>query len=514
MRFPRALLLSLSIFLPLRTVTCEKKLQQHLYRVVTAEEGGWKSSDVKDFEAGAPVLCHKNLTDCFAGEGVDWFSQERTEPCDVEEIEASLIRVKYDEESRLVPAECCETFRWDDTCIYATPQGLLHHATWQDSMILPENALRGMKIVEDSYGNQIRRRFDELPVLVLNFGYVEYDEKDEVLLVDINIPFRVTHSSRYEAPYYRSMKHKQVSLIADELELMKRSKDLGMNAKGGPFPLTYFSIPQALAEVDEPTMQFFIRSLPQHGYGTGLYASSLSHLGKLSQNSKVLDGSEYFIQEIIDDFDLILGHEFHIEFYILFHAGRVYMHQNAKILLEPLIQCDNSTKQYREWPESSPIGIETECIHSFLSIQSTGKERQWMESIFDTLITILPVLEPVIQATAADTDEKLYHIFSAKAMIRQNDKVLITSVLAWPIVDWLETDYGGDSCTSATKLSLEETYLAYEDSVSTMYGDFFAIVLGLANTTTTNDVESCSLLDGRVREVIDYQSASKATKIL
>jgi hypothetical protein len=52
----------------------------------------------------------------------------------------------------------------------------------------------------------------------------------------------------------------------------------------------------------------------------------------------------------------------------------------------------------------------------------------------------------------------------------------------------------------------------YEDVVSTMFADFFAIVLGLADTGTclessSDDAQSCRpILEGRVREVISTVS--------
>jgi len=123
-----------------------------LYRVIKAHEGGWKKSDVAaPFKTGAQVFCHKDMTLCSSGEGVDFLSNEKTVLCEVEVADTTLIRVKCEdrEKSQLMSDECCETATTEDTSVYATPRGLIHYATWGNTE--PITIATGMKIVEDSY---------------------------------------------------------------------------------------------------------------------------------------------------------------------------------------------------------------------------------------------------------------------------------------------------------------------------------------------------------------------------
>jgi hypothetical protein len=232
-------------------------------------------------------------------------------------------------------------------------------------------------------------------------------------------------------------------------------------------------------------------------------------LNTLWERRAKVQGSQVVIQQVITNLSQIQGHAFDIEFYILIHAGRVYLHQNAQVVLVPR-KVFNGTQQI----ESTPA-VEQNCAHSFLSNKSVGTEKQWLEAILAQLVATLPVLEPVIRATVSDTDGKLYHLFGVSAMICDDNGVaLIRGFNDWPVVDWQETGYDHASCDALSELSLEERKMVYEETLSAMFGDFFAIVMGLVNTTAvTDDSEySCALLDGRVREVIGFQSPSNAAK--
>jgi hypothetical protein len=474
-----------------------------LYRVLTAEEGGWRKSDVTALKAGAEVYCHRNVSLCSSGEGVDWLSPEKTMGCKIQESDNSLMQVKCNgqEASQLISAECCEPAGFlDDTPVYATPEGLIHYATWGGTE--PRNIAKGMMMVEQTYGNELISRYGNEPVLFLHFADWEYDEKKDNYSIDNNVPARVHGSPRYKPPYYRSMLKQDYIEVTKQWKLIKRIKALGMDVMGGPFPRTYLSILEALTEVEDRTAQFFIRSLYDN-YGTGIHVDSRDILAALWERRAKVAGSQVVIQEVITDLSHIRGQAFDIMFYILIHAGRVYMHQNAQVVLVPRQVFFNGTKQ------KEPV-IEQECAHSFLSSKSAGKEKQWQEAIFAQLVAALPVLEPVIRVTAEDAEGKLYHLFSVTGMIRENGEALIRNFNEWPVVDWKETGYDRASCAWLGELSVDERKRAYEDTLSTMFGDFFAIVMGLGNTTAfTDDSEcSCALLDGRVREAIGFQSPS------
>lgn len=476
----------------------DMKQTDRLYRVIKAEKGGWERSDVAATEKGSYVYCHKDITQC--DEGVDWLSQHRTMLCKVQERDTTLIRVKCDnqDEIQLLPDECCEAASAADTCVYATPKGLIHYATWGNYE--PVTIAGGMKIVEDTYEAQLRT--GSPPVLLNYFADYVYDTDKEEFQIDSNIPFRVEQSSLYKPPHYRALLREQVYEISDKWQLLKRIKALEMNFLGGPFPVTYLTILEALTEVDDPTAHFFIRSL-KDDYGTGVLVESREQLNGLWERHATIQGVQVVIQPVIQDLSLMHDHSFDIAFYVLVHAGRVYMQQNAQVLLTPRQVFNGSDNKQQE------SSIDNDCVHSFLSNKSTGKEKQWLEAIRAQLVATLPVLEPVIHATAEDNDGTTYQVFAGKAMIRDTGEALIRSIVDWPVVDWDETGYNNTSCASIGKKTIDERKTEYEETLSIMHGDFFAIVLGLANTTAVTDDSETFLLDGRVREVVGFQRPSK-----
>jgi len=359
---------------------------------------------------------------------------------------------------------------------------------------------------------QLRSRYGNVPVPFLYFADWEWDRKLKKFTIDSNIPHRVKKSSLYQPPFFRTLLRQETDTISDKWKLAERIKALGMNFKGSPFPVTYFTIPEALAEVTDPVAQFFIKSI-KDDYGSGVHVQSRETLNALWESHAAIQGVQVVIQEVMTDLSQIVGHQFDIKFYVLISSGRVYMHQNAEIVLSSRQVFNGTSMQKERHPESSLL--DRECIHSFLSSRSTGKGKQWLEAIHAQLVATLPVMEPVIQATATENDGNAYHIFAGQAIIRENGEALIKSYVDWPIVDWTDTGFNDTTCDDSTSdlKSLEERKAGYEETLSTMFGDFFAISLGLANTTAfTDDSESRVLLDGRVREAIGFRIPSNVVQ--
>jgi len=485
--------------------TLNKVKTGRLYRVIKAHEGGWKTSDVgAPFEAGAQVYCHYDMTLCAAGEGVDFISDQNTELCEVVEVlDIGQLRVncEEDEKAKLISDDCCEKAVTEDASVYATPRGLIHYATWGNWE--PNNIARGINMVEETYEYQLRRRYRGVPLPLLYFADWQWNREQKRYSIDNTIPKRFKISSLYQpqAPFYRTLTRTQTYPISDKWELVTRIKALGMNSKGGPFPVSYFTIPEALTSVH--TAQFLIKSI-QDEYGTGIYVQSRDVLNGLWEKQATIQGVQVVIEEVVTDLSQIAGHQFDIKFYVLVHAGRVYMHQNAEVVLAPR-PIFNGTTTLQQTLLSS-IG-DTECVHSFLSNKSSEEGKRWLESIQAQLVAALPAIEPVTRATEGEGDRKLYHIFAGKAVVRDNGDALILSFTDWPIVDWNDTGYDDSTCNGTTsELTVDERRVAYEETLSTIFFDFYSIVLGLANTTVTDDF----LLDGRVREAIGFRSPSKA----
>lgn len=482
-----------------------------LYRVVNAAEGGWKASDVgAPFKIGSIVYCHKDTSNCSSddglGEGVDFLSNERTLECKVEAEETDLVRVKCEKEdnTRLLSPECCETATPADTSVYATPDNLVHYATWGNTE--PITIATGMKLVEETYGAQLRTRYEAVPVIFLYFADWEFDKTADTWAIDNVVPRRVAKSSVYHAPFHRTLSRAQTEILSNRRKLALRIKQLGMNSKGGPFLATYFTLEQALTAVKEPTAEFFVKYIAD-GYAGGIHAQSHEELSALWEKHRT---SDVVIQEVLTDLAQLSGHQFDIKFYVLVHSGRVYMHQNAEVVLQPRRIFNGTTTQQGK---PSPLG-DNECVHSFLSNKSTGMERGWLEAIRAQLVAALPVMEPVVRATSAD-DGRLYQIFAGKAMIREsNGDAVIVSFSDWPVVDFPDTGYDSPVCDDSTsELSIEQRKAAYEQTIGEMLGDFFSIALGVANTTAiADDEESCFLIGGRVREAIAFRSPNKIAR--
>lgn len=471
-----------------------------LYRVIKADEGGWKASDVgAPFEDGAQVYCHKDISRC-ASSGVDFLSNEMTILCNVEDSDSTLIRVKCEGEdkSRLMLDECCEIATLEDTSVYATPKGLIHYATWGSTE--PVTIIVGMKMVEERYEKELLRRYNGVPLPFMYFADWDYNSKKDKYDIDSNIPTRVQQSTLYQPPFYRTLLKEQTDVVSDKVSLAERIKDLRMNFLGGPFLNSWFTMREALESVPDPSAHFFVKSI-HADYGSGVHVTNRKTLRILYEQNANLIGAQVVVEEAVPDLLQISGNQIDIKFYFLIHAGRAYMHQNAEVVLSSRNVLVNGTAS----PPRKKLS--KECLHSFVTVKSSEKEKQWTEAILAQIVASLPVMEPVIRATAEDSDGKLFHIFAGKAMIRENGQALIVSFTEWPIVDWEDTHYNSTECDESTStMSPKARKILYEEALSVMYCDFFSIVLGLANTTSiTDDSESSFILSGRVREAIGFR---------
>ena len=190
--------------------------------------------------------------------------------------------------------------------------------------------------------------------------------------------------------------------------MAKRSQEIGINSKGGPFLVTYFSCESALQAVKDADMKLQI----QHAwYAYGLWAEVMTwaELQVRMESGKCKGESfkEELIHEVITDLALIDDHPFHVRVFVLFLSGWVYMHQNAIV--------------------SWQIDSMGESIHAFVSFCTIGKGKKWLDSVYEQLVAALPVMEPIINANNV-TEAKgqgLYHIFGVKAIIWKNGKVTI-----------------------------------------------------------------------------------------
>ena len=472
--------------------------------VVNASEGGWPSSIFSGpFDSQDVVYCHVFLDRCDDGEGVDMLSHTDVLWCDVDDmVNASHVRVECSEDDddeeediRIMPVECCERqLAGGDEPVYATPQGLVHYATWGGDE--PRTVIEGMRILEDVYKDELKKS-EQKPIL-LYYRHVECCDENEEYLVDWNVPLRVQRSVRYQAPLYRALLTDTVDIIESKWSLAMLAEKAGLNVEEGPFPVTYFSCRQALDAVQDPAALFYIK-ISHSARGEGIQVKTRPELLKMIETGECdvdSDDEEFIIQQGITDLALIGGRRFDIRFYILVHNGCLYMHLNSLIMWTPGLTHDpTSTQQAHDFVLRELH--QKDRVYSFTSNKTTGKCKQWLDTIHEQLIATIPVLEPILTSTAEN--DNLYHIFGGDAMIRENGNVIFTEFNDWPSVQWHDGQVGylDDNGEESGERSRSKGRQAYEETVSQVLADFFAIVLGLARTD-----EKDGILEGRVQEVI------------
>ena len=118
-------------------------------------------------------------------------------------------------------------------------------------------------------------------------------------------------------------------------------------------------------------------------------------------------------------------------------------------------------------------------------------------------------MEPVLQVSRED--KHLYHIYAGDALIRANGKAIFPEFNCWPGIRWFEygviatLDEDGKEDPNGWIYDDTERQEYHENSVTTIYSDFFAIVLGLAKPEKDG-----TILEGRVREVLADPAACAA----
>lgn len=379
--------------------------QNRPYRVVSSAHGGWPSSFVSgSFDIGEEVYCHADASSCDSGEGVDYLFRERSLWCDVledtagnDESTADHVRLTCEEteEEITMPSECCERFRSGDTTVYATPQGLVHYATFGDG---PRTVAIGMQTMEQTYETVLReRQATEQPMLLY------YRNDDDPYSENSNIPLRVKQSSRNLASIHRTLLKSQTDIVEGKFDAAVLAQEVGLNVQGGPFPVTYFSYEEALKSTDDASAQFFVKPA-WASWGRGIEVKTRAELMEMWENDAEENATtgELIIQEAITDLKLIGGCRFDIRFYILVHGGRVYLHDTGIATWPPGVPFDaSSPQQATDFAHKylTEYDEEDDLLNTFLSSETTGEGKRWLDAIYHQIVASLPFLEPLIHAT-------------------------------------------------------------------------------------------------------------------
>ncbi len=490
--------------------------EERLHFVLNASQGGWPASLFSGpFRPEETVYCHASMDRCRNGEGVggteDGDGPTDASWCDVQEMmNASHVLVdctkdneeeeeeeeeeEYEQDVRVIPVECCEREVDEDAPVHTTPAGLLHYSTYSRNG--PRNVIQGMRLLENMYKEELQKR-EETPVLTY-FMYKDCCDENDEYLVDSNIPLRMQKSVRYQSPIYRPLNGTTTASIESKWSLARLAQEKGLNFKGGPFPVSFFSCSQALEAVQDPDALFYIK--PSYAaWGKGIEVKTRRELSEMNEEGDCdFEDEEVIIQEGVTDLALIDGNRFDIRFYILVHNGRVYMHKNsnAKWINDGPSYNATNTEQTLDFVRK----YSGDLVLSFMFGNATGKCKQWLDAIHQQLIVAMPALEPAINATAEN--DKLYQILGGDAMIRENGAAVIPEFNDWPSVRWEQkhqwaSAFLDDNGKETGERTITRTAEMYEEYVSTMFADFFAIVLGLAKSE-----DDGTILEGRVREVV------------
>ena len=283
----------------------------------------------------------------------------------------------------------------------------------------------------------------------------------------------MSKSVRYQGRVYRSLNKTTTWNIDSKWNLAQLAEEKGLNVKGGPFPVTFFSCSQALEAVQDPGALFYVK-LSYGTRGQGIEVVTRAELVEMNEGGDCeSDAEEFIVQEGITDLALIGGRRFDIRFYVLVHDGRVYMHLNSFAKWTPGPTHDPSSTQqaldfvFRELNQRNRI-------YSFLSNNSTGVPKQWLDAIHEQLVAAVPTLEPVVIATSEN--DKLYQIFGGDAMIRKNGEAVIPEFNDWPMVRLKvgQLAYLDESGEEIGERNLTGAVAANRKTVSAVFADFFA----------------------------------------
>jgi len=284
-----------------------------------------------------------------------------------------------------------------------------------------------MDLVERTYLSELRNCTEESPRILLYAQGWEYSYYYRGHQENWNVPLRVQESLLYQQPFPRLLTRDDTNHLDSKWNVAETSEILGLNVKGGPFPVTYLSCKAALQAVTDPRAQFYIKPvLASLGYGIQVKTRV-----ELQQWGGCIYGGvkEVIIQEGITDQALIGGRRFDVRFYILMHKGRVYMHQNAVLTWPPGTEYNaSSTEEASAFAQKYLVDYdeENDLVSAFLTSKSTGKGKEWLAEIHKQLVAALPVMEPVVSATEAKHDN-VYHIWGCDAMIRENGEAILVS---------------------------------------------------------------------------------------
>ena len=478
------------------------------YRIVNASQGGWPLSLTSGpFVHDEDVSCHKDMNRCvFSGEGVDaWFSDQHVS-CSVDTmVNATHVKVVcIDDEEYAMPMECCERFAEDDSTVYSTPLGYFHYSSYRQD---PRTMVMAMDVMERSYLEQLKASKGSEPMFVSFYGHDEWNHDENKYDVIFNVPLRVRKSSRYPDPY-RCLLQDKVDVMDEKGSIAVIAQRLGLNRIGGPFPVTYFSCKEALEATEDPTTKFFIKPVVEV-LGRGIQVKYRSELAELWDSDKCTFGDEEneIIQEAVTDLALISGSRFDARTFLLVHNGRLFMHNNCFLSFTPDAEY-NATCAEQAFNFSQKHSQEDQkLVYAFYNHKSAGKPKQWLDATYKNLVKALPIMKQGIDFTTEENNDKLFHIFAVDVMIRENGEAIFSEINGWPNTEWMRghraVAHLDENGQETGERSIKDGSIAYENSMKTMLADFFAIVLGLADTVPTDDMQSRPfILEGRVREVL------------
>ena len=388
--------------------------------VVTPKDGGWPSALTgAPFYNGEIIRCCSDDREVALVGGVDLLSKNCMNKC--------IVRSTSDDGSELtvecratvedtVSVDSCERRPDGDTTIFQLENGL-HFTSWGT--------------------NHIKPMFDSMYRLEKNHPHIKYQNviflnyaqyfKQIPGTATSNIPVRVQNSKKYKQ-VYRALEFFDSWALESKRELAKKVVKTSVT---GPFPPTYLSCKEALDAVSDPKQMLFVKQ-DSTTWGEGINVVTRSELQTMHERGHKECGKKAIVQQAVNDLAVISGSRFDIRFYILFHNGRVYMHENASIkMLLDSHHDPESTESSLSFAKK--YGKTKHDVVTAYTSQGRSISAPFMDAVFEALVEAIPVLQDVMDMTAKDAT--VYHVYGGDAMIRTNGKAVITEFNDWPSTD-------------------------------------------------------------------------------
>jgi hypothetical protein len=179
------------------------------------------------------------------------------------------------------------------------------------------------------------------------------------------------------------------------------------------------------ATQDDPSALFFVKR-EDTTKGTGMSVLTRNEL--LSCRLSNLQ----IIQKGVQDLELIDGCKFVVRYYILLHDKKVFLHRRAALIVHGAPYHRSSTEYKVQIQHDFDQPGSTARV---IALHSRKEGGQWLNAIAQRVMDIIPALQPLIDATSADT----YTLIGGDALIESTGGAKLVELNFFPAL-WAKSE--------------------------------------------------------------------------